>query len=305
MASGLGRSSLATWPAPAALTLCAASILILVAAPVQAALPLAFLAKQIVQQVVKDFVKSQLNSMVRESLGPCKSMLADMGVGAVGTIQGLVSGGASIPSMLTGGMPGMPGMAGMPAGMPPGMEAAMRAQMMEAMPAMPPGMLDMPGMDPAMRAQVMQMMAGMQGAGGMPGGMPGMGNAAPLSNEEADELVTRLVALSKAMPENPLPCSPEDLKLVFNMSATMPMMSGPFRMILTQFRAMDERFKEVEETFAKMSSAEQAEAVELMVADAKSMSAQDRKQLASFLQSDLIPLPAAVREQLRIRLGGQ
>jgi hypothetical protein len=289
MAPGLARS------------LCAASILILLAAPVNAALPLAFFAKQIVQQVVKDFVKSQLTSMVRETLGPCKSMLADMGVGAVGTIQGLVSGGASIPSMLAGGMPGMPGMAGMPGGMPAGMDSAMRARMMESMPAMPAGMLDMPGMDPAMRAQVMQMMGGMPGVSGM----PGMASAPPLSSEEVDELVTRLVKFSKAMPENPLPCSPEDLKLVFNMSGATPMMSGPFRMMLTAFRGMDEQFKEVEETFAKMSSAEQAEAVDLMVADTQSMSAADRKQFANFLQSDLMPLPAAVREQLRIRLGGQ
>jgi hypothetical protein len=276
-------------------TLCTASILILLAAPVEAALPLAFFAKQIIQSVVKDFVKSEFNSMVRQALGPCKSMLADMGVGTVGTIQSLVSGGASIPSMLSGGMPAMPGMAGMQGGMPAGMDAAMRARMMESMPAMPAGMLDMPGMDPAMRAQVMQMM----------GGMPGMASAPPLSSDEVDELVTRLVKFSKAMPENPLPCSPEDLKLVFNMSGATPMMSGPFRMMLTAFRGMDERFKEVEETFAKMSSAEQAEAVDLMVADAQSMSAADRKQLASFLQSDVIPLPAAVREQLRIRLGGQ
>ena len=271
--------------------LCAVCIVLLITAPVQAALPLAFLAKQIVQSVVKDFVKSQLNTMVREALGPCKSMLADMGMGTVGTIQSLVSGGASIPGMLSGGIPAMPGMAGMP-----GMDDAMRARMMQSM---PPGMLDMPGMDPAMRAQIMQMMAG----GGMPG-MPGMGGPAPepLSTEEVDELVTRLVAFSKAVPDNPLPCSPGDLKLVFNASASMPMASGPFRMILTTFRGMDERLKEVEETFAKMSSEEQAEAIDLMVADANSMSAADRKQLASFLQSDLIPLPAAVREQLRIRL---
>ena len=280
-------------------SLCAASILILLAAPAQAVLPLAFLAKQIVQQVMKDFVKSELNSMVRQALGPCKSMLADMGVGAAGTIQSLVSGGASIPSMLAGGMPSMPGSAGMPGGMPAGMDEAMRARMMGSMPAMPAGMLDMPGMDPAMRAQIMQMM------GGTPGGMPGMASAPPLSSEEVDELVTRLAKFSKAMPDNPLPCSPEELKLVFNTSASTPMMSGPFRMMLTAFRGMDERFKEVEETFAKMSSAEQAEAVDLMVADANAMSAEDRKQLASFLQSDVIPLPAAVREQLRIRLGGQ
>ena len=280
-------------------SLCIASIVILLSAPVQAALPLAILAKQIVQSVVKDFMKSQLNSMVRETLGPCKSMLADRGMGAMGTIQGLISGGASVPSMLAGGMPGMPGSSGMSGGMPAGMDEAMRARMMGSMPAMPAGMLDMPGMDPAMRAQIMQMM------GGTPGGMPGMASAPPLSSAEVDELVTRLAAFSKAMPDNPLPCSPEELKLVFNTSASTPMMSGPFRMMLTAFRGMDERLKELEETFAKMSSAEQAEAVDLMLADVKSMSAQDRKQFASFLQSDLIPLPAAVREQIRLRLAGQ
>jgi hypothetical protein len=270
--------------------LCAVSILILLVAPVQAALPLAFFAKQLIQKMVKDYVKSELNSMVRQALGPCKSMLADMGVGAAGTIQSLVSGGASIPSMLSGGMPGM---AAMPGGMPAGMDAAMRARMMQSMPQMPSGMMEMPGMDPAMRAQIMQMMGG------------GVGGPAPqpLSSEEVDELVNRLAKFSKAMPDNPLPCSTEDLKLVFSMSATsMPMMSGSFRMMLTAFRGMDERFKEVEETFAKMSSAEQAEAVDMMVADAQAMSAADRKQLADFLQSDIMPLPAAVREQLRIRL---
>jgi hypothetical protein len=173
------------------------------------------------------------------------------------------------------------------------MDAAMRARMMQNMPAMP----DTPGMDPAMRAQVMQMMSGMQG------GVPGVESAAPLSGDDVDELVTRLVALSSAMPDQALPCSPEDLKLVFNMSASMPMASGPFRMMLTQFRAMDKQFKEVQETFAKMSSAEQAEAVDLMVADAAAMSAEDRKLLAGFLQSDLFGLPPAVREQLRARLG--
>jgi len=87
------------------------------------------------------------------------------------------------------------------------------------------------------------------------------------------------------------------------MSASMPMVSGPFRMMLDQFRAIDPRLAEVRETFAKMSSAEQAEAVDLMLADAPSMSAEERKQFAGFLQSDLLGLPATVREQLLARLG--
>jgi hypothetical protein len=126
-------------------------------------------------------------------------------------------------------------------------------------------------MDPAVAAQIQQMLAGMQ-------------NAQPLSAVEVDELVDRLVVLSKAVPDVELPCSPAELKLVFNMSASMPMASGSLRMMLTQFREMDVRFKEVAETFAKMSSAD------------------ERKQLAGFLQSDLFGLPPAVREQLRARL---
>src|SRR5687768_13019414 len=120
MAPVIARSFPATWPVLAAgFALCAA-FLVLLATPVQAAYPLAFFAKQIIQSVVKDFVKSQLTSMVRESLGPCKSMLADMGVGAVGTVQGLLAGGRgmSVSSLLAGGMPAIPG-AGMP-GMPGG-----------------------------------------------------------------------------------------------------------------------------------------------------------------------------------------
>jgi hypothetical protein len=258
MAFALRRSSVAG----------AVSLLILLAPPVDAAAPLALFAKQIIQGIIKDFFKSQLTSLVRETLGPCKSMIADMGLGAVGTVRGLASGG------------GVSGALGAQA-----MDPALRAQMMQRMPGVP----EMQGMDPAMQAQVAQMMAGMQ-------------SAAPLSGDEVDELVNRLVAFSKAVPDQPLPCSPEDLKLVFNMTASMPMASGPFRMMLTQFRAMDAQFAEVKETFAKMSSAEQSEAVDLMLADAGSMSAEERKQLAGFLQSDLFGLPPAVREQFRTRL---
>jgi hypothetical protein len=89
---------------------------------------------------------------------------------------------------------------------------------------------------------------------------------------------------------------------VFNMSASMPMASGPLRMMLTQFREMDARFKEVADSFAKMSSAEQSQAVDLLVAEAASLGPDERKQAAGFLQSDLFGLPPSVREHLRARL---
>ena len=244
----------------------AAVMLLLVLAPVQAAGPLALLAKQIVKQMVKDFFESQITSLVRESIGPCKSMLVDMA--------------------RAGAVPGMGAVAGMAAG--PAMNAAMPPQIGQLMPSMPA----MPGgaaMDPAMAAQMQQMLAGMQ-------------NAQPLSTVEVDELVDRLVVLAKAVPDVELPCSPTDLKLVFNMSVSMPMASGPLRMMLTQFRDMDVRFKEVADTFAKMSSTEQSEAVDLLVAEAASLGPDERKQAAGFLQSDLFGLPPAVREQLRARL---
>lgn len=288
----------------------AALVVILLAVPAQAALPLAFFAKQIIQEIIKDFIQSELTALVRQSLGPCKSMLADMGMGAAGTIQSLVSGarGGLIPGVP--GLPGLPTMPTMPTmpSMPsmPGLPGALGA-VPGGIPTAPMDspevrrameqMLGSQTIDPAARAQIAQIMPGMQG------GIPGMGSATPLSTDEVDELVTRLVVFSKAMPDQPLPCSPEELKLVFNMSASMPMVSGPFRMMLDQFRAIDPRLAEVRETFAKMSPAERTEAVDLMLADVPSMSAEQRKQFGGFLQSDLLGLPASVREQLAVRLG--
>jgi hypothetical protein len=255
MTTALRRSSVA-----------AAVILLLILAPVQAAAPLALFAKQIVKQIVRDFFESQITSLVRQTLGPCKSMLVDMA--RAGAVPGL---------------PAVPGMGAMPT-MDPAMQAKIQ-QMMSSSTVMPGG----GAMDPAMAAQMQQMMAAMQ-------------TAQPLTPAEVDELVDRLVVLSKAMPDVELPCSPGDLNLAFNMSASMPMASGPLRMMLTQFRDMDLRFKEVADTFAKMSSAEQSEAIDLMAADAAALGPDERKQLAGFLQSDLFGLPPAVREQLRARI---
>ncbi len=140
MTTALRRSSVAL-----------AVMLLLVFAQVQAAAPLALFAKQIVKQIVRDFVESQITSLVRQSLGPCKSMLVDMA--RAGAVPGLpaVPGDGAVP-----GMGSVPGMGAMPT-MDPAMQAKIQ-QMMSSNAVMPGGQ----AMDPAMAAQMQQMLAGMQ-----------------------------------------------------------------------------------------------------------------------------------------------
>jgi hypothetical protein len=236
----------------------AAAILFLASAPVEAAGPLALLAKQIVKQMVQDYVQSQLTSFVMGSGDPCKPM------GLAGTVAG------------------MPAMS---------MAPAMPAQVSQLMPS-PSAMASTPEMqqmDPAMRAQMMQMMAGMQ-------------SAPPLSSAEVDELVTRFAALSKAFPDQALPCSQEELTAMFAAPASMPMVSGSMRMMLEQFRAMEQKAREAEESFAKMSSAEKAEAMDAMLAELASLDAEERRQFVAVLDSDLTGIPASMRAELRARL---
>jgi hypothetical protein len=146
-------------------------------------------------------------------------------------------------------------------------------------------------MDPATRAQAAQMMAALQA----------MQSAPPLSSAEVDELVDRLVKVSKAIPDHELPCSPQELKLAFGASASMPMGAGGFRMMLDALREMDGQLKKIQDCFDQMSPAEREEAIDLIVAEAASLGADERKQVAGFLQSEISGVPAPVRERLRER----
>ncbi|HEY9532269.1 MAG TPA: hypothetical protein VIQ55_12805 [Burkholderiales bacterium] len=214
-----------------------------------AAGPLAILGKQLLKEAMQDFLKSQLTSLAQESLGACKSMLAQTGTGAMG---------AHMMSPLIGQI-----------------DPAALARL-----------------DPATREKMAQAMAALQA----------MRSAPPLSAAEADELVDRLVKVSKAIPDHELPCSPQELKLLFGMSASMPMGAGSFRMMLDALRGMDDYSKKVHECFAQMSPAEEEEAIDLIAAEVAGAEPEERKQAAGFLQSDLVGLPMHVREKLRIRL---
>lgn len=260
--------------------------------PAQAVGPLAFLAKDILSGIVRSFVQSQLKSLIRATLGPCKSLLADMGVGAVGTIQGLASAASGARGLSLPGVPALPSLPSLPTNMPGAAGSTVS------------GLLSSAGGTPQVAA-AMQGMLGGTAMQGIPGGaaIPGLANATPLSSDETDELVDKLVMLSKAMPDQPLPCSPGDLKLVFRMTASVPMVSGSFRTMLDSLRTMDQQFVELRQTFAKMSAAEQNEAIDLMLADLPSLDAENRKAFANFARSDLLALPAAARTRLVNRLG--
>lgn len=80
------------------------------------------------------------------------------------------------------------------------------------------------------------------------------------------------------------------------------MASGSLRMMLEQLRSLDRQFAEARATFARMSEAEQSEATELMMAQAASMSSEERDQLAGLLRADLLGLPPAMRALLLSRL---
>jgi hypothetical protein len=228
---------------------CLCAVLAMAPLATHAAGPLAILGKQLLKEAMQDFLKSQLTSLAQESLGACKSMLAQTGTGAMG------------------------------------------AQMMS--PLM--GQIDpaaLARLDPATREKMAQAMAALQA----------MRSAPPLSAAEADELVDRLVKVSRAIPDHELPCTPQELKLVFGMSASMPMGAGSFRMMLDALRGMDDYSKKVHECFAQMSPAEEEEAIDLIAAEVAGAEPEERKQAAGFLQSDLVGLPMHVREKLRTRL---
>lgn len=222
----------------------AAASLFLLAVPSHAAGPLALMAKQIVQQVVQDFLQSQVADLVANPPDSCSAI----------PVAGPMAGSLDATAM----------------------------QQLESA-------LSSGGLDEASRAQLMQMMRAMQ-------------DAAPLPDADIDELVTRLEAFAKAMPGQALPCSPQELKLSLSRLGAMPMASGSLRMMLEQLRSLDRQFAEARATFARMSEAEQSEATELMMAQAASMSSEERDQLAGLLRADLLGLPPAMRALLLSRL---
>ena len=74
--------------------------LTLAAYPAQAAGPLVLIAKQLVQQIIVDFIEARIADTIRASFGPCKSDLA----------EDAIQGSRALTDMLRGGSGGMSGL---------------------------------------------------------------------------------------------------------------------------------------------------------------------------------------------------
>ncbi|MEP6609503.1 MAG: hypothetical protein ABJA83_12595 [Burkholderiaceae bacterium] len=72
--------------------------------PAQAVGPLVFIAREIVKQIVTDFVQARIEDTIRASFGPCKADLAEDAVKQSRTLTGLMRGGSG------GGMPNIGGL---------------------------------------------------------------------------------------------------------------------------------------------------------------------------------------------------
>lgn len=67
----------------------------LVIYPAQAAGPLVLIAKQLVQQIIVDFIEARIADTIRASFGPCKADLAEDAIQGSRAISGMLRGGSS------------------------------------------------------------------------------------------------------------------------------------------------------------------------------------------------------------------
>lgn len=280
-------------------------LLILLSLSVQAAGPLAFIAKDLVKGIVRGFVEGQLNQMLA-SAGPCGLPIAGPGAsGLAGMVgRGGMPGIGSIPgagSMRLSGAAGMargtlPSVPGMPAGMtmPPGMDRMMKEQMAQAQ---------------AMMAQEQAKHGAQDDEDGTPGTAPDMAaamqamqDASPLTSAEVDELGTLLERMSTAMPSAALPCKPGELKLALKQVADEPMVSGVLRMMLGPMRDMQQKLDEARVTFANMSESERGEYVDTMAAEFRGWDKDNKQALLGMVETNFLGMPDTMKTQLLARL---
>ena len=284
-------------------------LLILLSLPAQAIGPLAFLAKDLVKNIVRSFVEGQIDKMLA-SAGPCGLPIAGPGAGG---LAGMLGGGGAMPGLSSmrgagemplsgvagaakGAFPSMPGMGG-GAAMPPGMEGMMKDQM----------------------AQAQEMMAQEQAkhgadvpvkeSPGTPGAMPDMATAMqamqegpPLTSAEVEELATLLERLSTAMPSAAPRCKPGELKTVLQQASDSPMSGGVLRMLLGSMRDMQQNLDEARDTFAKMPEAERGEYVETMAAEFRGWDKDNQQALLGMVETNFLGMPDTMKTQLLARL---
>lgn len=284
-------------------------LVILISLPAQAIGPLAFMAKDLVKGIVKNFVDGQVDKML-SSAGPCGLPIAGPGAGGLagmlggrGTMPGLSSMRGADKMTLSGAagaakgaLPSMPGVGGGMA-MPPGMEGMMKDQMAQAQ-AMMAKEQAKHGTDVEDKESL-----------GKPGTMPDMAKTMqamqegpPLTSAEVDELATLLERMSTAMPSAAPQCKPGELKTVLQQASDSPMTGGVLRMMLGSMRDMQKKLDEARDTFAKMPEAERSEYVETMAAEFRGWDKDNKQALLGMVETNFLGMPDTMKTQLLARL---
>ncbi len=284
-------------------------LMTLLSLPAQAIGPLAFMAKDLVKSIVKNFVDGQVNKML-SSAGPCGLPIAGPGGGLTGLLSGhgtipgvgSIPGSRSIPSPAAVGAArsgGIPSMSGMGSGMsiPPGMEGMMKDQMAQAQAMMAKEQAKR-GVNPQDKASP-----------GKPGTMPDMTKAMqamqegpPLTSAEVDELGTLLERMKTAMPSAVPQCKPGEIKAALQQVSDSPMGGGVLRMMLESMRNMQKKLDEARDTFAKMPEAERGEYVETMAAEFRGWDKDNKQALLGMVETNFLGMPETMKTQLLTRL---
>ena len=284
-------------------------LLILLSLPAQAIGPLAFLAKDLVKNIVRSFVEGQIDKMLA-SAGPCGLPIAGPGVGG---LAGMLGGRGAMPGLSSmrgagkmplsgaagaarGTLPSIPGMGGGMA-IPPGMEGMMKDQMAQAQAMM--------AKEQAEHGADVQDKEG----SGSPGAAPDMATAMqamqdgePLTGAEVDEMATLLERMSTAMPSAAPQCKPGELKTVLQQASDSPMTGGGLRMMLGAMRDMQQKLDEARDTFAKIPEAERSEYVETMAAEFRGWDKDNKQALLGMVETNFLGMPDTMKTQLLARL---
>ena len=280
-------------------------LMMLLAVPAQAVGPLAFMAKDLVQGIVRSFVEGQINQMLATT-GPCGMQIERPGVAG---LSGILGERGAMPSLRS-----IPG-----AGKMPGSGVAGTAKgALSSIPGAGGGMAIPPGMDGMMKEQMAQaqaMMAKEQAKHGanvqdneslaapdMAAAMQAMQDDKPLTRAEIDELGTLLERMSTAMPASASQCKPGDMKAMVQMTSDSPMGGGMLRMMLGPLRDMQKNLDEARVTFAKMSEPERREYVETMATEFRGWDKEHKQALLGMVETNFLGMPDTMKTQLLARL---
>jgi hypothetical protein len=310
--------------------------------PAQAAGPLVLIAKQLVQQIIVDFIEARVADTIRAAFGPCKQDLAEDAIqgtrAAMGMLRG--GGGGGLSSLGAVGNLGSLGSLSSAAGAMGGAPSAAAAlgaagtagtmvDQATSLGAVAGGAasglgalgIAVPGMGGAGANELSQLaarMPGMQAGAVDPQQMAAiqqMMTAKPLDAAELDELAVILERFGKVAEtiEPGSGCSAGDYRRLFTRMTVMSadprlggmmaaMTGGMLRTMYTSFKQMEQSTAEAERTFRQMSADDRAAYIDAMAAEWTVRPPEERRAALGMLDAGLLGVPDDMRATLRDRL---